>query len=113
MRTYLDLMQHVDVGVSCSSLEGLPVTLLEYMANRVPVVCSEIPAHHQILAHEKTGLLFTVGDYPEMVRELHRILNNGALREQIIEQAEQSVASRRWETAAQKTLQVYRRLLTG
>jgi glycosyltransferase involved in cell wall biosynthesis len=107
----VDLMSHVHAGISCSSLEGLPVTLLEYMANDTPVVCSDIPAHRQIVEHEKTGLMFPVGDLPGMVKQMRRILYDDELRAAVARDAGELVAPRKWKAAAEQTLEIYHKIL--
>lgn len=106
-----DLMPHVTAGVSCSSLEGLPVTLLEYMRHGVPVVCSDISAHRQLIRHGHSGLMFGVGDIPDLVRQLRTVLHDAALRESMIREARESVAHRKWSAAAAATTEIYRRIL--
>ncbi|MFH1510532.1 MAG: glycosyltransferase family 4 protein [Candidatus Woesearchaeota archaeon] len=41
-----------------STKEGQPNSVLEAMAAGLPVVCSDIPSHREIIKHGKNGLLF-------------------------------------------------------
>ena len=106
------LMRKAHVGISCSSLEGLPMTILEYMKNEVPVVCTDITAHRQVVTPEENGLFFKVGDYREMIHQLRRVLRDDDLRNHLIQRGKESVSHRKWELAAQRTLQIYRRVLS-
>jgi len=61
--TYL---QSFDLFVMCSTLEGIPRCLMEAMAVGVPVAAYDIPGVNQLLDHNKTGMLATLGNKQEL-----------------------------------------------
>jgi len=61
--TYL---QSFDLFVMCSTLEGIPRCLMEAMAVGVPVAAYDIPGVNQLLEHDKTGMLATLGNKQEL-----------------------------------------------
>lgn len=48
-----------DAFIFPSPKESSPNSLLEAMAARLPVICSDIPNHREIVKHRKNGLLFS------------------------------------------------------
>ncbi len=81
-----------DVVVQPSEGEGIARVYLEAMACGKPVVASDIPAAREVIEHDRTGLLFRVGDTPELTANL-------------LAAAQDSERRRRLGTAAQKYVQ--------
>ncbi|MDP9183823.1 MAG: glycosyltransferase, partial [Actinomycetota bacterium] len=67
-------MQGAAVFVSASSGEGLPVSVLEAMACRCPVVLSDIPPHREIAKHAPAVRLVTPGDVDAFADAIRRAL---------------------------------------
>lgn len=109
----IDLIAMSDIAVSCSEVEGLPKSILEYMNHDVAVVCSRISAHEQLVEHEKSGLLYELGNIPELVKQLRRLLHDEAFYESLLINARASIADRRWEVTAKQNMEIYRRILSG
>jgi glycosyltransferase involved in cell wall biosynthesis len=60
-----------DIFVFPSSLEGSPNSMLEAMGAGMPVVCSDIPSHREIISHGKNGMLCSaISDYHAAIKEL-------------------------------------------
>ncbi|MGA1607282.1 MAG: glycosyltransferase [Planctomycetota bacterium] len=55
------LLTNLDLFVSASRSEGLPLAVLEAMAAGCPILCSDIPGHREILAEGRTARFFPVG----------------------------------------------------
>lgn len=72
----------VDIGVSASIYEGMPLWLLECMANGCPVVATNVGAVSDIVTHELTGLLTPAGDARGLADGVIRLINNPKLRRQ-------------------------------
>ena len=62
-----------DVFVSASTVEGLPVAVLEAMACRCLVVLSDIPAHREIASHASSVQLVEPGDVDGFARAIDRV----------------------------------------
>lgn len=61
-----------DLFVSASSVEGLPVSVLEAMASRCPVILSDIPPHREIASGADFIPLIHPDDIEGMAREIER-----------------------------------------
>ena len=110
-----DLYAGAAVFVLPSSLEGLPLTLLEASFHGTPVVASGIPPHVEVLGTDGPGRrLFPPGDEAALARCLETVLAQpdreragaAALREEV-------VANYSWDSAAAATEAVYRQVLAA
>ena len=64
--------QDADLLVSASSVEGLPIAVLEAMVSRCPVVLSDIPPHREIADGVGFIPLVKVADTAGLSREIDR-----------------------------------------
>jgi glycosyltransferase involved in cell wall biosynthesis len=67
-----------DAFVSTSRAEGLPVTILEAMSSKLPVVAPDIPGVNEVVVPGETGHLYTQGSIDELVGSIEEVveLNN-------------------------------------
>jgi glycosyltransferase involved in cell wall biosynthesis len=109
------LYEHAAAFVLPSSLEGLPLTLLEAVSYGTPVLASAIAPHVEVLgASGPGGRLFAPGDERQLVQALTAVLADGAaerrgaavLRERVLRQYS-------WDDAAVATERMYRHILAG
>jgi len=89
--------------------EGRPQVMLEAMASAMPIIASRIPAHEDILQHQKTGWLC---DDAIQVSEAFRVLEmlpaNFAMGEQARNWAKSEIGS--WDDCAGRFAALYREL---
>ena len=105
------LMSRIDVGVSTSALEGLGLNILEYQVEGVPVVCSDLFPHREMVEDNETGLLFEPLNIADFVRKMKTVLDDAPLRRRLGERGRASAQTRRWSQTAQQTAQLYRSLV--
>ena len=68
---------HARLFVQSSTLEGMPLTVLEAAAHSRPLVLSDIPVHVQLLGHDRPGgRLFASGDGASLTAALGRALHD-------------------------------------
>lgn len=72
-------------------MDGIPVSLMEAMSQRVPVVSTRLSGIPELVVHERTGLLAEPGDAAGLAAQLQRMLENAELRRQLTEAAAQHV----------------------
>jgi glycosyltransferase involved in cell wall biosynthesis len=80
VRTLLHL---VNVIVNTSDREGLPISLLEAMAEGVPVVAVDAGGNGEIVKTGKTGILVKTGDINGIANGICQILENPDLGKQL------------------------------
>ena len=74
------ILYESDVGVLSSSSEGLPLTLIEYGAASLPVVCTSVGDCPWLIKDHERGLLFQPGSPDELAEKLSKLLNDNHLR---------------------------------
>ncbi len=74
------LMKLFDAFCLPSLSEGMPVSLLEAMAAKVPVIASNVRGIREVIFHEQTGLLFANNDSHELAQGLQRLIEDPELR---------------------------------
>jgi glycosyltransferase involved in cell wall biosynthesis len=83
--------------------EGLPISILEAMAAKIPVVGSNVRGIRGIISPGETGLLFPCNDHIYLCHLLERLYNSSMLRQELCSRAFAYVSEAhgmaRWITA--------------
>lgn len=79
----LDYLRSFDLFVMTSTLEGIPRCLMEACAMATPVAAYNIAGIDQLVEHEKTGLLATLGDKSSLMQHWQNLLDDENLAKQI------------------------------
>jgi hypothetical protein len=103
---YLRHMTEARLSVSCSRAEAFGLPVAEGLAMGAPVVCSDIPAHLELVDRARAGELFTVGDDQALADALDR-----ALRGQLPRQAAVFPQGWDWNARAREHVDAYERFL--
>ena len=70
------MISAMDLFVLSTHFEGLPLVVLEAMAQAKPVVATAVDGIPEIVQHEETGLLHRHGDHAELARQIISLLNS-------------------------------------
>nr|WP_280990970.1 glycosyltransferase [Leadbettera azotonutricia] len=70
-----------NVGFSASSREGCAINIVESMASGLPIVCSNIRGHRDIIINGKNGFLFELNEPQGMINSIIRLYEDKKLRE--------------------------------
>ena len=73
------LLAALDAFVLPSEFEGMSNSLMEAMSLGVPCVASDIAPNLELITHEETGLVFPLGNGPELTKALVRVLQSPEL----------------------------------
>jgi glycosyltransferase involved in cell wall biosynthesis len=108
-----ELYTNAAVFVLPSSLEGLPLTLLEACAYGTPVVVSDIEPNLEIVGADGPGhRVFRAGDRDDLARALGRALDDAVVEHSAAQELKGRVlAEYRWDAAADATEAVYASVL--
>ena len=74
------LLQCFDIFVQCSLFEGMSNTILEAMATGLPVIASDTGGNGDLVAGNRNGFLFPVGDVPSLTGAIRQYLSDATLR---------------------------------
>jgi glycosyltransferase involved in cell wall biosynthesis len=86
-----DLLSASDVFLLSSLSEGIPLTVIEAMAARRPVISTSVGGLPELIEHRVTGLLAPVGDDAALARHLSDLYRLPDLRSSIAEAAHRNV----------------------
>ncbi|MCK4828524.1 glycosyltransferase, partial [bacterium] len=105
-----EFIPYFNVFALSSLTEGLPITLLEAMQARVPVVATNVGGIPDVLQNGDAGLLVEPCNPEALVEEIIKIHNNGTFAQKLVEAAYQRVITNYSSKAmAQKYLYLYNR----
>jgi glycosyltransferase involved in cell wall biosynthesis len=75
------------------------------MAARKPVVAPDLDPITDVIAHDRTGLIFPAGNFAQMGCLIKRLISDGNLRERLGEAARQEIVqAHTWEKKAERAL---------
>ncbi|MEP7294390.1 MAG: glycosyltransferase [Chloroflexota bacterium] len=95
-----------------SRSEGLSNTILEGMAEGLPVIACAVGGNSEIIDHERSGLLVPPDDPPALAQQIRRLLDDAALRQRLGNAALEDVRTRcNQETVVRQYEAVYNALL--
>lgn len=109
------LLQNAAVFVQPSTIEGLPIALLEALASDRPTIVSDIPENVEAVTlqeGEPSGLTFRTGDVGDLTQKLLRVLVRDSRAGNDTQSIGELVRQRYdWQRIAEQTECVYRRAL--
>jgi len=78
-----EILQCMDAFCLSSFYEGLPLSVLEAMASKVPIVGSDVEGIREVIKHEKTGLLFASNDHQALANAISSLIDEVQLRDNL------------------------------
>ena len=95
-----------------STIEGLPITLLEALAYGNCIIASDIPACVELA--EDVGMVFTSQNVDELTESLETVLEHPELAQAMADRAKAvGMSQYSYDSIAVKTVELYERLLGG
>lgn len=83
----LKLMAGADVFVFSSLSEGLPGSLIEAMAAKLPCIATDIPGNNELIKNRETGLLVHISSPYEIKNSIYEIFDNHEATKAYVENA--------------------------
>lgn len=82
-----DIYSNSDIFVNTSYVEGLPMSILEAMAAKVPMIVTPVGAATKIIKNQENGILVDAGDYLLLAKEIERLSKDPNKRKSLAEHA--------------------------
>ena len=111
MKEVLPILKSLDLMLVTSKTEGLGTTILDAFACEVPVVATRAGGIPEIVQHQKTGLSADVKDVKGLSELVIELLNDDALKVNLIDNATTLLQNFTRETTAKNTYKVYADLM--
>ena len=99
------------VHIVPSNYEPFGISVLEAMSEKTCVIASNVGGISEIIEDTVDGLLFQAGNFKELAKKIMDILNNKALRTNIIQNGYEKSIKMNWENVAYETLDVYKKTM--
>jgi glycosyltransferase involved in cell wall biosynthesis len=109
-----ELLSIFDIGILCSKLEAMPLTLLEYMASSKPIVATRVGGVPEVVREGVNGFLVPSEDYRALADKITLLLSNKGLSKKmgqeglsiVKHQFSESIMARKIEDLYTQTLSV-------
>lgn len=106
-RRMAELYRSATVMVNPSRADNMPISVLEALASRVPVVSTWVGGVPYLVEDGKTGLLVPPGDPAKMADALVRLLSDVPLRERLASQGSERVEQFTWPYVREHLFDAY------
>jgi glycosyltransferase involved in cell wall biosynthesis len=100
-----------DCLVNPSTIDNMPISILEAFASGVPVVSTDAGGIPDILHHGRSGLLVPVGDDVRMAVEVLNVLKTRSLAESLVRAGRAEAERYEWQRVRDQWLDAYVRTL--
>jgi glycosyltransferase involved in cell wall biosynthesis len=106
-----DFYSIFDVFVLPSLWEGLPYVLLEAMASKLPVICSTISSHLEIVKNNYSAFLVNPFEMDELFQKISVLYHNKDLRDKLAANAYETVKQYDEKGMLEKIATIYNEVL--
>ena len=107
-----DVMDAVDIIVSCSEREAISRVLLEAGISGIAAVATNVGGVPDVIRDGDTGFLCKPGDVTALTRSVNRLLTDGALRRNMGAHARDFVSNKfSISTCTERLIDAYREVL--
>ncbi|MBP7443312.1 MAG: glycosyltransferase family 4 protein [Zoogloea sp.] len=106
-----ELYASADVALNPSTVDNMPISILEAYGSGVPVVTTDVGGIPYIAIHDRTALLVRPGDDVAMAASVCRLLGDSALVNRLVEAGQTEARAYAWPHVKEQWLAVYRSVL--
>ncbi len=105
----INLYKNSDVFILTSNEEAFPLTLLEAMASKLPIIASDVKGNHDVI--KDVGILVNSLAPENFAREIDRLFSDKKLYNQLSKQSLEFAKEHKWDRIADESLKLYMQVL--
>lgn len=105
------LFQLSDVAITTSFQEGLATNVIEAMASGLPIICSDVRGHHDLIEDGKGGYLFSLNDDNSLTSSVIKLYQGRGLVHKFSAHNLREVTKYDQKTAVKRTFKIYHEVL--
>ncbi|AKB29149.1 Glycosyltransferase [Methanosarcina siciliae T4/M] len=110
--TIIDLYQNATIFAFPSYYEGLPGSLLEAMACKLPIVATKVPGNMELIEHNRNGILISPKDSSAISKAIMDLLDDSSKREILGKNARKTIEDKfTWDVVSNRILSYYSSVL--
>lgn len=106
------LYDKVSIQIVPSIFEGFGISVLEGMAQGIPIIATNVDGIKSIIKHHHSGMLVPYGDEKTLAQTIVHLLDNSLLRQALITNAYKELEHYKWKDIYKTTIQTYETILT-
>lgn len=107
----IELLNNADIFILPSYTEGLPISILEAMSYKLPVISTPIGGIPEVIEDGKNGILFTPGDKEALYQAIEKLYTDKEQRKSMGELSYSKVQSYFPDNVSEKLENIYKELL--
>ena len=107
------LYAQADCVLNTSTVDNMPISILEAFASGVPLVSTDAGGIPDIVDDGHSGLLAPIGDEAALARQTCRLLEDSELAQRLRTSALEAVAAYAWQSVRVQWLQAYRQVMVS
>lgn len=112
-RNIKDFLNNSDIFVLSTNYEGFPLTILEAMRAKLPVIATNVGGNNESIVGEKTGFLTKKNDPQDLSRALSTLIDDRNLAIEMGERGyERFITEFTHDLMLKKTLKIYTEVVT-
>lgn len=107
----VQLLNNADIFILPSYTEGLPISILEAMSYKLPVISTPVGGIPEVIEDGKNGILFTPGDKEALYQAIEKLHTDKIQRKSMGELSYSKVQSYFPDNVSEKLENIYKELL--
>ncbi|MEK7570950.1 MAG: glycosyltransferase family 4 protein [Patescibacteria group bacterium] len=101
----------VSAQIVPSIFEGFGISILEGMANGVPIIATNVDGIRSIVKHNYSGILVPYNDHDALADAIVYLLANSSIQKQLLTNAYRELPKYNWQKSYFQTVQLYEKII--